>query len=197
MTISYDFVEIGTAYFDTVIEKNDGRVGLSIDVIQEYLDMLPENSNVTKICCAISNSYDNLTVYKPIFPDNYPKWLSGCVSVAKPHKHVMEYCKNNNLPYENFVTTRIVETIPVNELIKRYNINSVKFLKIDTEGHDTIILNDWLDCCENNKELYPKRIFFESKDLTEPIELTKINERLINLGYKLTFYQYDTEAILF
>ena len=110
---------------------------------------------------------------------------------------ILDYHHFLSLPYENFVTTRIVETIPVNELIKRYNINSVKFLKIDTEGHDTIILNDWLDCCENNKELYPKRIFFESKDLTEPIELTKINERLINLGYKLTFYQYDTEAILF
>ena len=194
--MKYDFIEIGTAYFDTEIQKNDGRIGLSIDLIQEYLDMLPNNPNVTKICCAISDKCDEYTVYKPNFPSEFPQWLSGCVSVLTPHKHVIEYCARNKIKPRNYVTTRKVKAIPVSELIELHNISSVDYLKIDTEGHDVIILNNWLDFCETNKELYPKKIFFESKDLTSPDELKKINDRLIKLNYKLTFYEYDTEAIL-
>jgi FkbM family methyltransferase len=194
--MKYDFIEIGTAYFDTELQKNDERIGLSIDLIQEYLDMLPNNPNVTKICCAISDKFGEYIVYKPNFPSNFPEWLSGCVSVLIPHKHVIDFCVNNNINYNDYITTRTVNAIPVSELINKYNITSVDYLKIDTEGHDVIILNNWLDFCENNNNLYPKRIFFESKDLTDKNELNKINERLIKLNYKLTFYLYDTEAIL-
>jgi FkbM family methyltransferase len=194
--MKYDFIEIGTAYFDTEIQKNDGRIGLSIDLIQEYLDMLPNNPNVTKICCAISDKFDEYIVYKPNFPSTYAQWLSGCVSVINPHKHVIQFCTANNINYKDYITTRTVQAIPVSELVNKYNVTSVEYLKIDTEGHDVIILNNWLDRCENNKELYPKKIFFESKDLTDKNELNKINKRLIDLNYKLTFYQYDTEAIL-
>jgi FkbM family methyltransferase len=195
--MKFDFIEIGTAYFDTEMQKNDGRKGLSIDVIQEYLDVLPDNPNVTKFCCAISDKYGEYVVYKPDFLDDPAAgWLSGCVSVLKPHKHVIEHCEITGKNYSDHVTERVVKVIPASELIKLYNISSVEYLKIDTEGHDVIILNNWLDCCENNKELYPKKILFESKDLTDPFDLKKMNERLIKLNYTLTFYKYDTEAIL-
>jgi len=194
--MKYDFIEIGTAYFDTEIQKNDGRNGLSIDLIQEYLDMLPNTPNVTKLCCALSDKFGEYDVYKPNDSSNFPQWVCGCISVLRPHKHFIDFCSKNGLNYNDHVTIRKVKAIPVSELIINQNISSVDYLKIDTEGHDTIILNNWLDCCETNKELYPKKIFFESKDLSNPEELTKINERLISLNYKLTFYQYDTEAIL-
>jgi hypothetical protein len=192
----YDFIEIGTAYFDTEIQKHDGRVGLSIDLIQEYLDRLPDVPNVTKICCAISDKFDEYIVYKPNFPPEFPEWLSGCISVLSQHKHVINYCNEVGIDYNDYMTTRFVKAIPVSELIKQYNIGSVDYLKIDTEGHDTRILNNWLDCCIKNKKLYPKRIFFESKDLTSKEELDSINKRLLSLNYKLTFYEYDTEAVL-
>lgn len=82
--MKYDFIEIGTAYFDTEIQKNDGRIGLSIDLIQEYLDMLPNSQNVTKVCCAISDKFGEYIVYKPDFPSHFPQWLSGCISVLHP-----------------------------------------------------------------------------------------------------------------
>ena len=194
--IHYDFIEIGTAYFDTEIQKHNGRIGLSVDLIQEYLDRLPDVPNVTKVCCAISDKFDEYTVYKPNFPSHFPEWLSGCVSVLTPHKHIINYCHQTGIPYEDYMTTRVVKAIPVSELIKKYNVGTVEYLKIDTEGHDTVILNQWLDCCQNNKKLYPKRIFFESKDLTPKEELENLNQRLLSLHYQLTFYEYDTEAIL-
>ena len=39
--MKYDFIEVGTADFDTEIQNHNGRIGLSVDIIQEYLDNLP------------------------------------------------------------------------------------------------------------------------------------------------------------
>ena len=40
----YDFIEIGTSDFDTLIENaKDTDIGLSVDPMQIYLDKLPDN----------------------------------------------------------------------------------------------------------------------------------------------------------
>jgi hypothetical protein len=40
----FDFVEIGTSDFDTLIQKaGDTDIGISIDPIDEYLERLPSN----------------------------------------------------------------------------------------------------------------------------------------------------------
>jgi FkbM family methyltransferase len=194
--MSYDFIEIGTADFDTEIQHHNGRKGISIDVIQEYLNNLPTVDNVKKICCGISDKSGEVIAYKPNFPSSFPNWLRGCVSIINPHKHVIQYCNNNNINYLNYIETRTVPVLSVKEFIDMYDIKEVNFLKIDTEGHDCIILNAWLDVCNNNKKLFPKRIFYESKDLTDKDELEKMRNRLISLNYKLNIYEYDTEALL-
>ena len=76
------------------------------------------------------------------------------------------------------------------------NINCVTYLKIDTEGHDYIIVNSWLDEYENGNTKLPKKIFYESKDLSDANELAKLRERLVGYGYKLIIHKWDTEAIL-
>ncbi len=50
----YDFIEIGTSDFRTEIARAKGRKGLSVDIIQEYLDNLPNPSTVTKACLGVS-----------------------------------------------------------------------------------------------------------------------------------------------
>ena len=192
----YDFIEIGTADFDTEIQNHNGRNGLSVDIIQEYLDNLPNIDNVKKICCGISNVSSEVDAFKPNFPEYFPGWLRGCVSIFKPHKHVIEYCNNNGVDYNKYMTVRKVKIISVVEFIKNNNITGVTFLKIDTEGHDCVILNAWLDCCNENPVLLPKHILYESKDLTDSYELEMMRNRLISLNYKLVFHQYDTEAFL-
>ena len=53
-TIEYDFVEIGTSDFDTLIQASDGTLrGLSVEPIKFYLDNLPDKVLVTKVNCAI------------------------------------------------------------------------------------------------------------------------------------------------
>ena len=45
--MNYNFIEIGTADFDTVIEHaTDNIVGLTIEPIKYYIDKLPLKKNV-------------------------------------------------------------------------------------------------------------------------------------------------------
>ena len=194
--MKYDFIEIGTADFDTEIQNHNGRIGLSVDIIQEYLDNLPNIENVKKICCGISDTSGEVVAYKPQFPTNFPNWLRGCVSIIKPHKHVIEFCTRQGIDYNNYIIKRDVPIISVSDFVKQYAIEEVEYLKIDTEGHDCIILNAWLDLCVTNNHLYPKRILYESKDLTNINDIMNMRTRLISLNYKLNILEYDTEAIL-
>lgn len=194
--MSYDFIEIGTADFDTEIQVHNNRKGISVDILQEYLDNLPNIDNVLKVCCGISDKNGEIIAYKPIFPPTEPWWLRGCVSINAPHKHVIEYCNRVGLNYLDYIEKRTVNIMSVKSFIEKYKIESVHYLKIDTEGHDCVILNAWLDCCIENPKLLPKRIFYESKDLTDEKDLENMRERLQKLNYKLNILQYDTEAIL-
>lgn len=46
---NYNFIEIGTSNFDTLIEKaNDDTMGISVDAVKYYIDQLPEKPNVKK-----------------------------------------------------------------------------------------------------------------------------------------------------
>jgi hypothetical protein len=177
----YDFIEIGTADFDTEIQNHEGRKGISVDIIQEYLDNLPNIKNVTKVCCGISNKCGEVIAYVPKFPSSFPSWFRGCVSIIKPHPHLISGCQELNVNYSDYLEIRKVPIITAGDFIKKYNIIGLDYLKVDTEGHDCIILNSWLDySLENNIQL-PKRILYESKDLTDEKELEAMRNRLISL----------------
>jgi hypothetical protein len=89
--IDYDFIEIGTAFFDTLIEKATDERGLSVEPISEYLDKLPNKPNVTKINGAVVADEDEkgLDVFYVEEADidryNLGVWMKGCNSVGKPH----------------------------------------------------------------------------------------------------------------
>ena len=53
--VFYDFIEIGTSDFDTEIQKNDNKCGVSIEPIKYYLDKLPNKENCIKLNMGISN----------------------------------------------------------------------------------------------------------------------------------------------
>jgi hypothetical protein len=198
--MKYDFIEIGTCDFDTEIHNHNGRIGISVDPIKMYLDNLPDIPNVTKVHAAISNYDGTVPIFVPKFPEFIIKqhpWLRGCVSIIQPHKHVIGFCLHNNLlPLESYMYQEQTNVLSVATFVQKYNINEVDYLKIDTEGHDYVIVNAWLDEVEKNNTSLPKKIFYESKDLSDQNELLKLRERLTNKGYKLIFHGQDTEAIL-
>lgn len=44
-----DFIEIGTSDFDTIIQSNTYKHGLSIEPIKYYIDRLPNKEGVKKL----------------------------------------------------------------------------------------------------------------------------------------------------
>tara|TARA_Y100000389_G_C17201678_1_gene383980 strand:+ start:80 stop:682 length:603 start_codon:yes stop_codon:yes gene_type:complete len=190
----YEFIEIGTSDFDTLIEKaDDNTVGLCIEPIQMYLDNLPDKKNVKKICLGISNCIMNEKIFY-IKPENIKKyglpwWIRGCNSISKPHYQHMNRLDENTF---HVLESQDVEIITTKEMIERYDIEGVKFLKVDTEGHDNVILLDYLENCIHNPSLFPDKILFETNILSSKEDQEKVIQGFVPHGYKVRRLSDDT-----
>ena len=171
--IDYDFIEIGTSDFQTLIEDaSDDAIGLSVEPISYYLNKLPNPKNVTKVQAALSNVDGQLDIYyideKYIEPYGLPWWVRGSNSINKPHPFSVQEIGQEL--YDKLVTIEPVPVISWNTLIENHKIKSIKYLKVDTEGHDHVILNAYLDICEKRPELLADRIKFECHYAVSNIE---------------------------
>jgi len=192
----YDFIEIGTSDFDTLIETaNDDTVGISVEPLKCYLDNLPNPKNVKKINCAISadNSQGYVDVY--YIPDEIVKknnliwWVKGCNKVGYYHY-------NHALCRDLVVIEKNVLQIPISQLFIDNSVDSVDFLKIDTEGSDCFILHHLLNYLQSKSiSSYPKKIKFECNGLTELKIVDDTIELYCNNGYQLE-KRTDKDAIL-
>ena len=170
----YDFIEIGTSDFDTLIQKaDDNKKGISIDPIQYWLDRLPNKKNCHKICAAISNETKEADLYyipeDNIIKYNLPNFVRGCGSLDVMHPFILTLLANeaedNKLPHalnpnDVFIKTK-VPVVRLKSIIDQFNIDGIKILKIDTEGTDDKILIDYFDCCKNESYPYPFFIQYE------------------------------------
>lgn len=192
----YDFIEIGTSDFDTLLQTCEpGKIGLSIEPLKIYLDNLPEVEGVTKLNYAISNFDGEIPVYwfEPNLINQFdlPDWVRGCNSVNKPHPTVEALLRESNLLHLYQVSS--CRSLTWDSLIKLHEISSVDLLKIDTEGHDAVILNMIID---SKIAIFPKRIIFEKNELSDQPLLDKAITKFKSLGYKLLSDPLEINQIL-
>jgi len=76
-----------------------------------------------------------------------------------------------------------VDTITFENLIQEYNITQVNYLKIDTEGHDCVILNDVLDMSKRDGRIYAPNIRFETNKLSKRADVEDVIHKARGLGY--------------
>jgi FkbM family methyltransferase len=194
--IHYDFIEIGTSDFDTLIEESDDlKNGISIEPIKFYIDRLPNKKNVKKIQAAMSNEEGSIDIYyieeEKILKNNLPWWVRGSNSINKPHPFTIKEIGKSL--YDELVTIEKVPTITWNKLINDYKVKSIDFLKIDTEGYDHIILEEYLKECEKNPNLLANKIKFENhKEVSNQEEIEKIIKKF--KGYNIE--RLETDVIL-
>jgi hypothetical protein len=192
--MKYNFIEIGTSDFHTLLQTTEGLIGLSIDPIKIYLNNLPNNPHVIKLNCAISNRDGVADVFwldpKDIEEYNLSWYLRGCNSIIKPHILTTKELEEKKLEFLIKQTT--CEMITWKTLIERYDVRELDTLKIDTEGHDCVIINDIID---NDGGVLPKKIFFEGNELTNPEFIKRTINRLETLGYTL-IYKDDCDITL-
>lgn len=191
----YDFIEIGTSNFDTLIQNaDDNTIGISVDAVKYYIDQLPNKLNVKKINVGISNINSSLNVYyipeNIIEQYNLPDWLKGCNCINNYHPLHIEHNITNLCNIDK------VYVITTYELFYKNNVRGVTFLKIDTEGHDCIILKSlffYIKFLPIN--FYPKKIQFESNLHTPTIDVDEIVDLYCSIGYKIESRGYDTVLI--
>ena len=181
-TKHYDFIEIGTSDFDTLIESsNNESVGISIEPIKYYIDRLPNKSNVIKVQAALSTTDGEVDVYyiedSKIDENNLPWWVRGSNSINNPHPFAINELGEEL--YNSLVTIEKVPTISWKTLIETYGVGSIGYLKIDTEGHDHIILRDFLNYCKEHSFLIPNKITIEYHDgVSNKVEIDKLISEL-------------------
>lgn len=194
-TAFLDFIEIGTSDFDTEIQKKDNRVGLSIDAVKYYLEQLPEKRGCRKINNGISSYNGEITIHfvsvANIEKYQLPRWVRGCNSVNHYHPTVTKLLLKKGLQIKDIATSYKVPCKTLSRLMTENNVNGLYLLKIDTEGHDSVILQHFFSTNRSNN-LLPHRIVFESNQLTSKQETSKTIQISQGIGYDLVSTGGDT-----
>ena len=189
----FDFIEIGTSDFDTLIENsNDEIVGLSIEPIGYYLDKLPNKKNVKKLQSAISDNDGVIEIYyipeEKIIEHKLKWWVRGSNSIGGPHPFASKELGIEF--YNSIVKIDKVPTLSWKTLVEQENIGSIDYLKIDTEGFDHVILKDYLQMCEKDPSLFAEKIKFERHpEVSNMPEIDIIIKKFKN--YHVTYNQTD------
>lgn len=95
---------------------------------------------------------------------------------------------NKNMSLENLFDSKkydLVNTIMIDQIVKKYNLDQLDILKLDVEGVADIIIKDCI-----NKNIFPNQICFE---LERPIKLSKqfnYFARFIKIILLLKKYKY-------
>lgn len=173
---NYDFLEIGTSDFDYTSDVE--KKGILVEPVPEYFERLQCGPKTKKIQCAITHNKtaDTCNVYyipsKTIEEKFLPHWLRGCNSINDYH---LQHAK-----YKDLVQIQEVPLLNVSELFEKLNIGKVKKIKIDTEGHDTTIMEGLGSLGD------PDEIIFESNQLSDNAKVMEIVAKYEKMGYKGT-----------
>jgi FkbM family methyltransferase len=183
--MKYDFIEIGTSDFKTLIENPNSGKGISVEPLKYYLNRLPSNPNVIKSNFAISDSDSEINIYwvtpENISKYNLPHWVRGCNSINAPHPTIKNLLKEN---HDSIVNVDVIKCITWSTFVKLYDIECIDFLKIDTEGHDAIILEEYFKLCDQIPSLLAPKILFENNVLSDSESINKVIDIAIQKGYK-------------
>lgn len=196
----FDFIEIGTSDFNTLIKTaSDQTVGLSVEPLLDYLKRLPDRQRVTKVNAAVSDVNGTMEIY--YIPDSVrlanklPSWIKGTNKIGECHPTVVRYLTKHSLPL-SLITHQTVPVLSVSELFEKYAVGSIDFLKIDTEGHDCVIMNAYLTIAEARPTLRARKIQFEANALSSQDDVTQIIQRMQALGYQVAKNKQDMVGIL-
>jgi hypothetical protein len=198
----FDFVEIGTSDFNTLIERaDDATIGLAIDPIQRYLDRLPSPRNCIKLAAAISDR-DGETVAHYVSPENIaahglPDWLRGCNAIGAPHPTVSAVLAQHGLDPQQVVIAQPIPCLRLVTVLAELGASGMYLLKTDTEGHDTVILNDFFDHAD--RAMWPHQLLFETNLLSDQGAVHTLIARLITAGYDIVHSRTgggDTDTFL-
>ena len=137
------FIEVGACDFDTCEQLiKNGWKGIVIEPVKYYFNKLPKYAQINYENLAISDQ-DGETKIHYIDPERITNesemWLKG-ISTLKGKTGPMSIEGNKELDHFKKCLQQNVRTTTLNKICEKYEIQDIDFLKIDTEGHDLIVL---------------------------------------------------------
>ena len=176
------FVEVGTCDFDTCerLIKN-GWSGIVIEPVKYYFDKLPKYPNIKYENIAISDKKDESSIHyldPEIITNESQSWMKGISSIRGESGPLS--LNENSFMKENIIKQK-VDTDTLQNICDKYNVTSIDFLKIDTEGHDIKVLES-LDL----DKVYVKMIKIEHQH----VDKEYLKNHLQNNNY-LVYEEYD------
>jgi FkbM family methyltransferase len=161
----YDYVDIGTSNFDTSLDvATDTDNIILVEPIKRFLDDLPSGDNIIKVNCAIGSKPSTDVIYS-VRPGIGWEGLYGCNQIGKIHP-LIKYEIGRQTIQASDVISESIEIITFQQLCEQYDITWISQLKIDTEGHEAIILKQVLQKIKK-RELVVDEIKFEYNYLSD------------------------------
>lgn len=188
----FDFVEIGTSNFNTLIERANTRMrGLSVEPMVQYLTELPVCPKCIKENSAISSERGILPLYfvppRVIHEHGLPLWVGGCNSLGTPHAGLREWLGATR--YDELAQVENVAVLTFSDLAAKHGVRAIEYLKVDVEGHDVFVLESMLRHCDRNPSCFPRTIQFESLfklDAATRAREEAVIDEFVRRGYTLT-----------
>jgi len=177
----FDYVEIGTSCFKTLAEiyKNDDSItGLSIEAVPQYLDVLKKYCKGTQkkhfLNCAITKESSRSIDFYFIDPEKVETWVAagiaglGCTSID-----LLKNTITNQTPEFRLDCSQIkkisVPSMRFSELVEKFSIEEIGFLKIDAEGCDYDILMGMFET-----KIKVDSVLFEAKPFMNDVSLGNV-----------------------
>ena len=194
-----DYLEIGTSIFKTFAElfsENKDVKGLSIEIVPHLYEILKnkfqsENKLFLNYGLGKKDKFNKEFFYvdsKKMVSDfkekTFPIGLNGIASFEK--QYVIDNLKvlSRLKDVEKYILVGNIDMLTYKTLIKRHNIKSINFLKIDIEGFDKYVVNDLLE-----SDVKPLAFRYEGKPFMTDEEIKELNCKVSNFYHIIELHR--------
>lgn len=116
-----------------------------------------------------------------------PWWIRACASIKEPSMDLVNYCPH-------LVQAVEVDVMTLSDLFEKYQVSSLDMFKTDLEGHDEIVLAQYVDIISENRDLEAQTIDFENKWFSSLTALEATEATLLKIGYGIRRIEDRTVA---
>jgi FkbM family methyltransferase len=186
------FIEVGSCDFNTLNNLADeGWKGFIIDPMEKYLNNIPKKEGVHYLPLAIDHTKGERLIYhaKDSQVDLDRDWAGMSTFLPKDKRRWGHSLKDPTV--DLLGCELLIKTDTFRNIIEEYNIESIDFLKIDTEGYDFEIIKSfpW-----ENEPLKPSIIKCEI-DKLRYLHKVEIKKYLEKRSYHVYLEEHDLYAI--
>ena len=184
-----DYVDIGTSDFETSLDLwQPGQRILLVEPLQHYLCALDQHPGVFKMCAAISDYPGQCEMFhipsQVIAQHGLPDWVRGCNRIQEPHPTVVQLLQSRGLA-ESLIQQQSAVVLTFHQLCEIYNITQARRVKIDTEGHDHVIVKQVIDRVMHQLLTCPVIQYERIPAFGNIPQLQEQEMRLASLGYQV------------